>query len=309
MIHKRHFADEDHSSFLVSTQNYVTTPITLLLSWISILPMMLVWNLLTSGTSGCISQFPWGNSNIAEADAKFEAASHLSFFLEYFAPQHQQRASLQSNATYSSLLEAPPLIPVSIGPEHQADVPEWNSRGSKSFVDNLDVSGHQVELAPSSDFSLVVDDGDEEKLRGTCVILMPDYETSANYCSERCGTRNDFKCIDRGSIDCVRHVMEARVNLLENLGGMIFEELGFCEMGEEVSKSGLKRKSKLSLKLSVLTLHRWGRISGTISHWFFPPEQGGILSTIITMSLYYRNMPIKIGFTRTMLTVIMMSGK
>ncbi|KAJ0042803.1 hypothetical protein Pint_19096 [Pistacia integerrima] len=222
------------------------------------------------GTSGCISQFLWGNSNIAEADAKFEAASHLSFFLEYFASQHQRRASLQSDATYSSLLEAPPLIPVSVGPEHKADVPEWNSRGSKSFVDNLDVSGHQVELAPLSDFSLVVDDGDEEKLRGTCVILMPDYETSTNYCSERCGTRNDFKCIDRGSIDCVRHVTEARVNLLENLGGMIFEELGFCEMGEEVSKSGLKRKSKLSLKLSVLTLHRWGRISGTISHWFDP---------------------------------------
>ncbi|KAJ0100619.1 hypothetical protein Patl1_21805 [Pistacia atlantica] len=187
------------------------------------------------GTSGCISQFLWENSSIAEADAKFEAAFHLSFFPEYFAPQHQLRALLQSDETYSSLLEVPPLIPVSIGPEHQADVPEWNPRGSKSFVDNLDVSGHQVELAPSPDFSLVVDG--EEKLMGTCVISMPDYEMSANYCSERCGIRNCCKCIDRGSIDCVRqHVMEAREKLRENLGEKIFEELGFCEMGEEVSK-------------------------------------------------------------------------
>ncbi|KAJ0043023.1 hypothetical protein Pint_19117 [Pistacia integerrima] len=189
------------------------------------------------GTSGCISQFLWENSSIAEADAKFEAAFHLSFFPEYFAPQHQLRALLQSDETYSSFLEVPPLIPVSIGPEHQADVPEWNPRGSKSFVDNLDVSGHQVELAPSPDFSLVVDDGDEEKLMGTCVISMPDYEMSANYCSERCGIRNCCKCIDRDSIDCVRqHVMEAREKLRENLGEKIFEELGFCEMGEEVSK-------------------------------------------------------------------------
>ncbi|KAJ0098651.1 hypothetical protein Patl1_21800 [Pistacia atlantica] len=135
----------------------------------------------TSGTSGCISQFLWENSSIAEADAK----------------------------------------------------------GSKSFVDNLDVSGHQVEPAPSPDFSLVVDDGDEEKLRG-------------------------------GYVDCVRqHVMEAREKLWENPGGKIFEELGFCEMGE--------------------------RISGTISHWFSPPEQRGTLSAIITMSLYYGNGLIKTG--------------
>ncbi|XP_044506278.1 uncharacterized protein LOC123225956 isoform X2 [Mangifera indica] len=188
------------------------------------------------GTSACISQFLWENSSIAESDAKFGAAFHLSFFPEYFAPQHHLRALLQPEETYSSLLEATPLIPVSIGTEHQADVPEWKPRGSKSFMDNLDVSGHQVELAPLSDFSLD-DVGDEEKLMGTCVISMPDYETSANYCSERCGTRNDCKCIDRGSIDCVRqHVMEAREKLRQNLGEKIFEELGFCEMGEELSK-------------------------------------------------------------------------
>ncbi|KAJ0043024.1 hypothetical protein Pint_19110 [Pistacia integerrima] len=46
------------------------------------------------GTSGCISQFLWENSCIAEAYAKFEAAFHLPFFPEYFAPQHQLRALL-----------------------------------------------------------------------------------------------------------------------------------------------------------------------------------------------------------------------
>ncbi|XP_044468234.1 uncharacterized protein LOC123197849 [Mangifera indica] len=237
MIHKRHFADEDSFEFPCKHPK--------LCDYANHLAPIVDFNPpndtglepQTSGTSSGISRFLWESSSIAEADAKIEAALHLSFLPEYFAPQHQLRALLQSEETYSSLLEAPPLIPVSIGPEHQADVPEWNPRGSKSFVDNLNAPGHQVELSPSLDFKLLVDDGDEEKLMGTCIISMPAYETSANYCFERCGTRNDCKCIDRDSIDCVRqHVMEAREKLRGNLGEKIFEELGFCEMGEEVSK-------------------------------------------------------------------------
>ncbi|KAH7554503.1 hypothetical protein ACOSP7_028097 [Xanthoceras sorbifolium] len=183
------------------------------------------------GTSGCVSQFWWASGSIVEEDANSDAALHLSLFPEYFAPGHQIRTLLHSDEIYSSLLDHSPLKPVSIGPEYQADVPEWGLQGSKNNLDN------QVELVHSLDSGRLVDDGDEEKLMGTCVIPMPDFEASGSYYSAgKRWTGNDCECLDRGSIRCVRqHVMEAREKLREDLGPKIFEELGFCEMGEGVS--------------------------------------------------------------------------
>lgn len=185
------------------------------------------------GTSGCISQFWWAGGNVVEADANSDASLHLSLFPEYFAPGYQLRTSLNSDEIYSSLLDCSPMRSVSIGPEYQADVPEWGLQGSK---DTRYIPYNQAELVQLSDSGNLVDDSDEDKWIGTCVIPMPDSEDCGSYCSRNC-IGNACKCLDQGSIRCVRqHVMEAREKLRENFGPKIFEELGFGDMGEGSSE-------------------------------------------------------------------------
>lgn len=192
--------------------------------------------------SDCISPLFWANGLFAEGDANSEEV-YLSLFPEYFATEHQIRTFLQSDEIYSSHLDHPPVKSVSIGPEYQADVPEWCLQGSKNSLAHLDGSDHQVRLERLSGSCLVVDDVQGEKLLGTCVVSMPDSAPSANYYSQSLVTRNDCECLDKGSIRCVRqHVMEAREKLRVNLGHKIFEELGFHEMGEEVSKNWTKEE-------------------------------------------------------------------
>ncbi|KAF5480217.1 hypothetical protein F2P56_000982 [Juglans regia] len=180
---------------------------------------------LETGVSGSISNFLWVNERIIGADVRSEAAAHLSFFPEFFQPRHQLKALYHSDELYSSLFNCPPTKPVSVGPEHQAFVPEWG-------VQPLNNSSH----LDQSDGGLFIDDINE-LLMGKCVIPMPDLEASTNSCYESGQTRHDCRCLDEGSVRCVRqHVMEVREKLRENLGREIFEELGFGEMGEEVAK-------------------------------------------------------------------------
>lgn len=165
------------------------------------------------------------NNGILEAD-------NLSFFPECFDLGHQPRSLLQPDEVFSSLDY--PRKPVSIGPEHQAFVPEWDLQVSNASSNQLDKSDSQAAHAQSSG-SLISAEDDFENLMGTCVIPLPELEASSNYCCE--GTQGDCSCLDGGSIKCVRqHIAEARQKLRENLGEEIFEELGFCEMGEEVAK-------------------------------------------------------------------------
>ncbi|XP_022774557.1 uncharacterized protein LOC111316735 isoform X2 [Durio zibethinus] len=187
-----------------------------------------------SSASGCVPHFWWVNSNGIDADTEAEVAVHLPLFPEYFASGHQIRAFLHSDEIYSSILSPRKLV--SIGPEHQADIPEWSQQDMKSSSDGLDASDPQV--APkSSCASLMVDDDYGKKIMGTCVIPMPDSEATAKFHSEDVGHRIDCECLDKGSIRCIRqHVTEAREKLRDNLGSETFRELGFCDMGEEVAK-------------------------------------------------------------------------
>ncbi|CAL5430806.1 unnamed protein product [Camellia sinensis] len=74
------------------------------------------------------------------------------------------------------------------------------------------------------------------KLMGACILPMPDPELSAH--SDVAGDgRKDCLCLDQGSVRCVRqHVRKAREWVRETLGHEKFVQLGFCEMGEEVSQ-------------------------------------------------------------------------
>lgn len=154
------------------------------------------------------SSFLWVNSS--EDNVKSEPASHLSFFPEYFEFDHHVRPLIHSNEL-SLAPEHPSQKEVSVGPDHQAYVPEWSLHGVKSHMD---------------------DEERAEKLTGTCIIPSPDLES---YSYDSCQSRSECNCFDRDSIRCVRqHVSEAREKLREYFGHEIFKKLGFCDIGEEV---------------------------------------------------------------------------
>ncbi|CAK7338583.1 unnamed protein product [Dovyalis caffra] len=188
-----------------------------------------------TGDSGCFPHFLWISNGILEAD-------NLSFFPEYFDHGHQLRALLEPEEVCSSL-DYPFQKPVSVGPEHQAYVPEWDSQASSTSLNQLDESNLQVALAHSSSPGVMIDGGYEENLMGTCVLSMPEQEASADYCYG--ATKGDCGCPDAGSIRCVKqHVSEARLKLRQNLGEEIFEGLGFCDMGEVVANKWTAEEEK-----------------------------------------------------------------
>lgn len=194
-------------------------------------------NKLESAPSGCFPHFLWINNGILEAD-------NLSLFPEYFDHGHQLRALLQQPDEMSSSLEYPFRKPVSIGPEHQAFVPEWEGPITSSNNLQPDKSNPEVLFARSSSPSIRVDDGYEERLMGICVIPMPDSEASVTHCCW--GTKTDCSCLDQGSIGCVKqHVVEARQRLRENLGEEVFEGLGFNDMGEDVAKKWTEEEEQV----------------------------------------------------------------
>ncbi|XWS32947.1 hypothetical protein CRYUN_Cryun22dG0034600 [Craigia yunnanensis] len=187
-----------------------------------------------TGASGCAPHFWWVNSNGIDADIESEVGVNLPLFPEYFASGHQIRAFFHSDEIYSSLLSPRKLV--SIGPEHQADIPEWSQQDLQNSSDCLDTPDPQSAFK-SSCAGLMFDDDCGKKMTGTCIIPMPDSEATAKFCYENVGHRIDCECLDQGSIRCIRqHVTEAREKLRQNLGLEIFRELGFCDMGEEVAK-------------------------------------------------------------------------
>ncbi|KAG5535172.1 hypothetical protein RHGRI_023079 [Rhododendron griersonianum] len=176
---------------------------------------------LELNASSSIASDLWVNGNVGES-FESEAVVHLSFFPHYFELDHRVNGLVLPHDSYSVRLDHDPRIPVSVGPDHQADVPEWAPQSfSQSFGS-----------CTSED-----DYGNTAKLEGTCIISMLSTESPAYDSSVDGGTRSYCNCLYKGSISCVKqHVMEAREKLRENLGQKSFEELGFSGMGEEVAK-------------------------------------------------------------------------
>lgn len=102
--------------------------------------------------------------------------------------------------------------------------------------DYLESSEQVIFLPQATDLELCVCNNDENKHIGTCVLPMPKSEPS--YSDKFVGNgRTDCTCHDRGSIRCVRqHIVEARERLRATLGDDRFTNLGFHDMGEEVSE-------------------------------------------------------------------------
>ncbi|KAA8547926.1 hypothetical protein F0562_004355 [Nyssa sinensis] len=185
--------------------------------------------------SGTILNYLWVNNNAIDEYAESDPAVYLSFF-PYFELGRQVRAFVHSDDIYSNLLDHPPRKLVSDGPDHQADVPEWVPQFKKTS-DCLNKSDAQFMFRHYSYSCLVGDNDYGNKLMGTCVIPMPDLESPACNGNLAGAARSNCNCLEGGSVRCVRqHVMEVREKLKADLGQKVFEELGFCDMGEEVAK-------------------------------------------------------------------------
>ncbi|KAI9088365.1 hypothetical protein K1719_029814 [Acacia pycnantha] len=157
-------------------------------------------------------------------DVRSDMPVHFSLYPEYFSPEHPGRTLTRNNDIYFLLLEHPPRKLVPIGADHQADVPAWDLPGSTSRLDT------------SSSSSSAVVDKSEERLMGTCIIPMPNMESST--CDSKVGRgRTDCSCEDRGSVWCVRqHIVETREELAKTIEQDRFTDLGLRDMGEQVAE-------------------------------------------------------------------------
>ncbi|WVZ57291.1 hypothetical protein U9M48_007696 [Paspalum notatum var. saurae] len=124
---------------------------------------------------------------------------------------------------------------VPIGPEHQADIPEWRPRvsvsvpGASECCADLDRSS-----ASTSDSVPRGDDCESDKWTRFCVLPMPSCSSFVDWARDK---KLDCDCSDEGSVRCSRqHIIEARENLKMSLGQDTFCELGLCEMGEDISQ-------------------------------------------------------------------------
>ncbi|KAK1437711.1 hypothetical protein QVD17_03507 [Tagetes erecta] len=132
-----------------------------------------------------------------------------NLYSELFEYNFPRRQLFHYEDIYSSLLNRSPRKEIPVGPNHQADVPEFDPEVAKKY--------HE--------------DGGMERFLGACVILIHDpiSDSSSNI-------QLDCKCLDRGSIRCVQqHVKEARLILKQHYGDEKFVGLGMLDMGEEVA--------------------------------------------------------------------------
>ncbi|KAF5195046.1 At-rich interactive domain-containing protein [Thalictrum thalictroides] len=178
----------------------------------------------------CVTSIP------SQEGSKFEAAVCFSFFPGLFDPDHLIRPRAENQDISSLVFDFLPRRLVSIGPDHQADVPVW---GAHSINNDVGSSVATVPSDSSCEFlgsSQKIDDDNSEKMLGTCVIPMPDFE-AALFDRDKVGSgRIDCSCQDEGSMRCVRqHIVEAREKLIVTLGQETFLGLGFGNMGEEVA--------------------------------------------------------------------------
>ncbi|XP_027347031.1 uncharacterized protein LOC113858537 isoform X2 [Abrus precatorius] len=177
-------------------------------------------------TSGLFSSCSSEDDTSSGATSLSSASSDC---LEFDIPQ---RAFVPLDDDYVDY-DCSPRKPVPIGPNHQATIPVW--RGKVNKMSGLGIYNHD---SPSSGLvSVQTVDEDEERLMGTSVLAMDEsyFYSSANNKSWQ--DRTECKCLDQGSIRCVRlHVKEARGNLREILGKENFVNLGFRNMGEDVAQ-------------------------------------------------------------------------
>lgn len=131
-----------------------------------------------------------------------------NLFPEFFEFNMPRRQLVHYDDTYTSLLNNSPRKQVPIGPDYQADVPEFDPDLARNLSENQEKGS--IDNLPAS------------------------------------GSETECECLDSGSIRCVQqHINEVRSKLKNSLGLEKFIELGLNEMGEEVSHNWSNEEQQL----------------------------------------------------------------
>ncbi|GFZ07708.1 ELM2 domain-containing protein [Actinidia rufa] len=186
-----------------------------------------------TGIPSCLYSVSWDSSSISKEDDGSEEPFHLSSSPVYYSPVRPVRTVVRCEEIYTSLLNGPPRKLVPVGPDFQADVPEWPVQGTKNIFNSSYGSESLTLFHQASEFDLSGPSEEGNKLAGTCVIPTPGLGSFGDRIGDG---RTDCCCGDSGSVRCVRqHVKEAREKLWRTLGPKRFSELGFFNMGEVVA--------------------------------------------------------------------------
>ncbi|KAK4350336.1 hypothetical protein RND71_029649 [Anisodus tanguticus] len=179
------------------------------------------------GIHGSASNSSWPTSSTSEEDIRPEAPSHILTSPEYYYFDHPFRAAAHHREINSSPLSNPQKMVVPIGPDFQAELPEW---GAYSNKDKPCIEGIHESPSPSSQAY-------ENKFAGRSITSMPKMELLADHGENSGERRVECSCEDIGSIRCVRlHIIEAREKLKLALSEEAFVRLDFCDMGEVVAE-------------------------------------------------------------------------
>ncbi|KAE8719804.1 putative C2H2-like zinc finger protein [Hibiscus syriacus] len=183
------------------------------------------------------------NLKLMEEDTDTGAQANSPFSPEYFGFHFPRRMSGPVGDSFSLLLDRFPRKQVPLGPNHQSNIPLLGRHIKMyRFVQNGASDTNDINY--------------EEIMMGTCIIPMPDSDSSANISGNICAGRTDCGCLDRGTFRCVRqHVMEARENLRKSLGHEKFAAGKFWKHLSVVLPSRSKREF-VSYYFNVFILQR-----------------------------------------------------
>ncbi|KAJ6846779.1 uncharacterized protein M6B38_283230 [Iris pallida] len=218
----------------------------------------------TKNSHGSFYSFPSFTCGKNKEDMRLEVPTRLSSFPGYYEDYNRATGSDQIEEIHSPVFCYPRRKLVSLGHNHQADVPVWRPKCFKSSPGGSDK--HDA----STSVTLLINDVGTDKWTKFCVMPMPDSNTQGFEGLVGRG-KNDCYCLDEGSIRCIKqHVIEAREKLRLTLGQKCFVELGFCNMGEDVALRWTEEEEQLFCEIVESNLASLGRNFWNVLHQAFP---------------------------------------
>ncbi|MCL7047144.1 hypothetical protein MKW94_017883 [Papaver nudicaule] len=221
MAYKRPFGDEEDCRVVVSKHPRHSDDCNQLASCMEVSPC--VDSTLNSQTSDDVS---FNKRHVSDINldlrdcghTEFEIAASGSLSSSWLSDRSETTAQMD-DACLPHLAYGPRKL-VSIGPNYQADIPQYSSSAS-TVNENI------------------------EKFVGYCVIPMPTEDARTSDSTSVEYGKDDCRCPDQGSVRCARkHIMESRDRLRVTLGCETFAKLGFYEMGEVVARKWIEQEER-----------------------------------------------------------------
>ncbi|KAJ1296664.1 hypothetical protein BS78_01G319800 [Paspalum vaginatum] len=191
----------------------------------------------SNGATTCSdsSGIPCPNREESVVEESLDLPDWVTSFPGYFEDCEPITGYNQVDDIDSHVHEFLPRKCVPIGPEHQADIPEWRPRVSVNVpVASECCADLDCSFASTSDSVPRGDDCESDKWTKFCVLPMSSCSSFADWAGDN---KVNCDCSDEGSVRCSRqHITEARENLKMSLGQDTFFELGLCEMGDDIAQ-------------------------------------------------------------------------